>query len=351
MIRIGRRQTWWLIALATFALVGGLDAAGQLRPLANAAADARSRLLRHEVSSDIVIVGIDATSLQKLDRWPWPRRHHAELLKQLSVASPRRVFLDIDFSSASNDIDDAVFDSALARRRDFPVILPTFFQYASNADDHLIVSRPLPRFARSVELAGVNAAPGPDGLTRDWRNYWTLEGQRLASVIDPGRALPEEQPVAIDFSISPTSFTYVSYVDVLEGRVSRELFHDRHVYVGATALELNDLIAVPVYGSLPGIVVQALAAETVKHGPLRQVPAWGALVLLALWTALAARCCWRPWRASRSVASAPTACCWIAPRRCWSSCCCSWRPWCDRSRSRPGARFPMRSACDAVMPC
>jgi diguanylate cyclase (GGDEF)-like protein/PAS domain S-box-containing protein len=301
MIRIGRRQTWWLIALATFALVGGLDAAGQLRPLANAAADARSRLLRHEVSSDIVIVGIDATSLQKLDRWPWPRRHHAELLKQLSVASPRRVFLDIDFSSASNDIDDAVFDSALARRRDFPVILPTFFQYASNADDHLIVSRPLPRFARSVELAGVNAAPGPDGLTRDWRNYWTLEGQRLASVIDPGRALPEEQPVAIDFSISPTSFTYVSYVDVLEGRVSRELFHDRHVYVGATALELNDLIAVPVYGSLPGIVVQALAAETVKHGPLRQVPTWGALVLLALWTALAALLFDASWRRNARV--------------------------------------------------
>ena len=38
------------------------------------------------------------------------------------------------------------------------------------------------------------------------------------------------------------------------------------MFVGATALELGDMIAVPVYGKLPGIVVQALATETVNQG-------------------------------------------------------------------------------------
>jgi diguanylate cyclase (GGDEF)-like protein/PAS domain S-box-containing protein len=57
--------------------------------------------------------------------------------------------------------------------------------------------------------------------------------------------------------------------------------------VGATAVELNDMLSVPVYRSLPGIVVQALAAETVNQKPLRESPTWVSLALLAFWTALA----------------------------------------------------------------
>ena len=301
MTRIGRRGSWWLIAAATFLFVAALQATGALRALENAATDLRARLLRHEISSDIVIVGIDAASLQALPRWPWPRHHHAKLMEQLSVGNPQRVFLDIDFSSASGALDDAVFDAALARRRDFSVVLPTFFQYADSADRHLIVSRPLPRFARSVDVAGVNVELGPDGLTREWRNFWTLDGARTASVIDPARLLPEEQSVPIDFSISPSSFTYVSYVDVLEGRVSRELFNGKAVFVGARALELGDQIAVPVYGALPGVVVQALATETVKQGVPKQVPPWGTLLLLALWASLAALLFDASWRRNLAV--------------------------------------------------
>jgi CHASE2 domain-containing sensor protein len=302
MIGISRRRSWWLIALAAFLVVGALEAGGRLRPLENAASDTRARLLRHEVPSDIVIIGIDAASLQALEQWPWPRRHHARLMEQLAVANPQRVFLDIDFSAAAPlSLDDALFDAALARRRDYPVLLPTFFQFASNADEHRIVSKPLPRFARSVDLVGVNAAPGPDALTREWRNFWTLDGERMASIIDPERRLPEEQPVTIDFSISPTSFSYVSYADVLAGRVSRELFNGRSVFVGATALELNDQIAVPVYGSLPGIVLQALAAETVNLGAPKAVPTWGSLLLLAMWIALAALLFDSSWRRNLGV--------------------------------------------------
>src|SRR5689334_15916484 len=108
MIRLSRRNGWWLVALAIFALVGGLRALGALQPLENSFSDQRARWFAHEVRSDIVIVGIDAASLQSLDQWPWPRRHHAGLLDQLRRDSPRSVFLDIDFSSLSNSLDDAL---------------------------------------------------------------------------------------------------------------------------------------------------------------------------------------------------------------------------------------------------
>ena len=74
MTRFGRRHGWWLIALVALLVVSALDAGGQLRALENAAADARAGLLRHEVMSDIVVIGIDSRSIQALNNWPWPRR-------------------------------------------------------------------------------------------------------------------------------------------------------------------------------------------------------------------------------------------------------------------------------------
>src|SRR5882672_608188 len=138
----GRRHGGWLIALAVLALVCALRVSGQLQPFEDSAADARARLFSHEVHSDIVIVGIDAVSLAELDQFPWPRRYHGALLKKLASAAPQRVFLDIDFSSQSNALDDAMLESALARPRDFAVVLPTFSQYRSGTDDALSVRRP-----------------------------------------------------------------------------------------------------------------------------------------------------------------------------------------------------------------
>ncbi len=288
MIRLGRRHGWWLIALAAFALVAVLRAAHVLQPLENAAADLRARLRAHEVSSDIVIVGIDAASVAALDQWPWPRGHHAKLVEELARGAPASLFLDIDFSSPSDMLNDALLEAALLKPRDFPIMLPTYFQSASGTDASLVTANPLRRFARRTERVAVNAEAGADGLTRRWRNFRTLDGIRVPSIIDPHRVLDDELDVPIDFSISPSSFAYVSYVDVLEGRVPRTVFAGKTVFVGATAVELGDMLSVPVYRSLPGIVVQALAAETVNQGPLREPPAWVTIALLALWTALAA---------------------------------------------------------------
>ena len=242
-----------------------------------------------EVRSDIVIVGIDAASLAALDQWPWPRRHHAKLVGQLTHAAPASVFLDIDFSSQSNPLDDAVLEAALAQAARLPGgsadLLPERERHRRQrfrSASRCAASRAAPRAQSST------ASPGPMACTRHWRNFWTIEGDACASVIDPRRVLPDDQDVPIDFSISPASFTYVSYVDVLEGRVPRAVLADKTVFVGATAVELGDMLPVPVYRSLPGIVVQALAAETVNQGAPRALPDVGCR----------SRCsrCGRPWR-------------------------------------------------------
>jgi diguanylate cyclase (GGDEF)-like protein/PAS domain S-box-containing protein len=301
MIGASRHPRWWLIALAILFVVGVLDLCGQLAGLEKSASDLRARLLRHEVTSDIVIVDVDSNSAHALETWPWPRRHHAKLMEQLAASTPQRVFLDFDLSEASSPADDELLDVALARRRDFPVLLPTSTQFADHAGTRRIVSRPLPRFARSTDLVAVSGQPDSREPTREWRNYWTLSGERTASIIDPRRTLSGEQSITIDFSISPQSFTHVSYIDVLENRVSDEVFAGKTVFVGVTAPELGDLRAVPVYGHLPGIVVQALATETVNAGPLQQTPTWLSLLMLGAWTLLAAVLSGVTWKRNLAV--------------------------------------------------
>ncbi len=52
---------------------------------------------------------------------------------------------------------------------------------------------------------------------------------------------------------------------------------------------------------MPGIVVQALATETVNQGAPRRLPVWGSTALLALWTLLAALAFAGNWRRNLAV--------------------------------------------------
>ena len=287
---IGRAYRWPLVALTILAVTLLLRAAGFLAPFEHRAADARSRLLQREVPSDIVLVGIDAHSLADLRQWPWPRRYHARLLETIAAAEPRRVFVDVDFSAHTNAEDDGALESALAGFDRSQIVLPAFFQPDPVVAGKFIYTTPLERLRRHVTLGGVNFRPDDDGLIRSMAAKWSFGDQSVPSAVAllAGPEVAARGEVPIDYSISPASFTYVSYVDVLAGRVDPAALRDKTVMIGPTALELTDIKAVPVYQSLPGVLVQALAAQTLREGALRTTPWWVDLLTLAALTALAA---------------------------------------------------------------
>ena len=92
----------------------------------------------------------------------------------------------------------------------------------------------------------------------------------------------------IDFSIEPSTIPRISFVDVLEGTFDPSRAAGKRVLIGATAVELGDEVSVPRHRLLPGIVVQALVAETLlQHRAIRTVAGWpvallGALIALAV---------------------------------------------------------------------
>src|SRR6185503_14581034 len=116
------------------------------------------------------------------------------------------------------------------------------------------------------------------------RSSWQIDGETLKSIFAHETPLRAGTVVPIDFSIDEGSFGYVSFIDVVNGRVDPATLRGKTVFVGPTAIELGDIVTVPVYRALPGVVVQAFATQTVRDGAPRTLPLGFYAVCLALCT-------------------------------------------------------------------
>lgn len=251
----------------------------------------RAQLNPIPVSDEFVFVGLDAQSLQKVGQWPWPRSVHAEILTRLDQLGAREVAVDIDFSLASNEEQDAALEKALAEAQ-MSVIMPIFVQSASLHQDEteFLVSSPLPRFERHSWLAAVNVLADDDGRVRRFPLEFALEGENIPSMplMLSGVSKPEAESIRLNLSLQPESIKSISAIDVLEGRVEASDIVGKSVVYGAQAVELRDNFAVPGHGTLAGPIVQLLVAETLFQDLVpSDAPFWLYYIPLALIVAAA----------------------------------------------------------------
>lgn len=228
--------------------------------------DQRFKAQTREASGKLAIVEIDAKSLRALSTWPWARTRHAELIDALTAAGAERIAFDIDFSSPSTPENDAALAAAIARANG-RVILPAFGQRetTSHENTRTIASEPLPAFRDSALIGHVNIWP-LGSVARTVR-----AGVFFGEIYRPAMAaLVSDQIVQtlderyIDFSIDPHTIPRLSFSDVIAGTFDKEFIRGRTLIVGGTAIELGDRLPVPVFGVLPGVTVQALAAESMS---------------------------------------------------------------------------------------
>ena len=231
--------------------------------------DARFSLLQREARGDLVVVEIDPKSLQELQTWPWSRSVHARLTEQLRDAGARHIAFDIDFSSPSSTVGDQAFEEALAATGT-SVVLPIFQQFATSADGSMTVylSVPLKQFAEHTSLASINVRPEGDGLIRRMSVVETWGDVLIPSLAAflAGGSAAKSGTFYIDYGILPSTVPRLSYVDVLRGSFDPADVAGKSVIIGATAIELSDIVATPVSHALPGPLVHALSYESLVQG-------------------------------------------------------------------------------------
>lgn len=244
----------------------------------------------HSASGQLLIVEMDAASEAAIGRYPWPRANYGQLVDRLRQAGAAAITFDIDFSSTSNPSDDAAFAAALARSPGL-VALPAFAQDAGSGDSRQVDSLPIEALRPHVALASVSVTPDGDGVMRD-APLGTVSGgvpRPSLSAHIAGRSGTADARFPIDYAIKPGSIPRLSFSDVTGGRFDLARVRGRQIIVGATAVDMGDRYAVPRWGVIPGVVIQALAAETLFKGVPTRGGALPPLILAALLAILLVR--------------------------------------------------------------
>lgn len=282
MIRAVRRSS--VVILGSAAALG----AAMLVPMIGGPVDraidpVRFAAHRQVASGKVVVVEMDAASVAALRQWPWARRNHAAVVDALHRAGAASIVFDVDFSSPSNPTDDAMLAAALARA-DGSVALPTFAQTAGGDDARSLDSLPIAPFRSHAALASVSIAPDVDGLVRSMPlATLTADTPRpTLSAYIAGRSGAADRQFPINLAIDPATIPRLSFVDVRDGHFAADAVRGKNVLIGATAIEMGDRYAAPLWGVIPGVVVQALAAETLIQGVPVEGSAWAALALALL---------------------------------------------------------------------
>ncbi len=227
----------------------------------------RELLFPKAATGDIHIVEIDSRSIREMENWPWKRRIHGALVDQLREAEAKIVAFDVDFSSPSNPEDDQIFSEAL-NRAGGSAVLPTFRQLVSDTGTLFSENIPIQELRDNAFLGSVNVHPDADGTMRTFSMGTITDNvarPSLAALL-AGQSGSVNDHFRLSSAIDPDTVPRHSAMDIIQGRFNPADVKGKTLIVGATAIELGDRYAVDGRGVIPGVVVQALAAETLTQG-------------------------------------------------------------------------------------
>ena len=244
-----------------------------------------------DTAKKIVIVTIDDSSLEELGRFSsWPRSFHTKLLTTLSENGARIIIFDILFSETSPDDEEL----AAAIKKAGNVILPYAGTVKSGQTGEVETIGSLKIFEENALATGYAfMTPDNDGVVRTLPLIKPNGDQyepslalttiakylRRPQVFDSppdekflsmaGREIPlQDYGMLINYNDNSSSagFQTVSYASVLKKDVASDIFKDKIVIIGVTALGFGDRYWTPIGRALSGVEIHAQAMNTILSG-------------------------------------------------------------------------------------
>ena len=114
------------------------------------------------------------------------------------------------------------------------------------------------------------------------------EGGRPASLVVGGKTIPTDAMGRIllrDHNLT-NRYPRISAVDVLQGRTDPNLFKNRMVLVGTTAVGLHDEATTALNPRIPGVIIHAAVAENLITGDTLSRPFWASGLEICLLLAM-----------------------------------------------------------------
>ena len=239
----------------------------------------------------LAVIAIDEASLRKLGRFPFSRDRYTKLLQALSPSRPAAVGLDIIFAEPSandSELADAIRASGnviLAKAFDdkgklIPIV--SILDEAAASRGHIWHRVDTDGISRQAALE-VKGLPSLGVAMLQLYNT-DNPNQLKQSLIPPNQNKEEFQQVWLNWPGKTQSLPTYSFVDVLEGKVSKDAFTDKFVLVGITATGFDPLVTpLNQIPATSGVYLHAAAIDNLLNNRLLQpLPDWKTAILLLL---------------------------------------------------------------------
>ncbi len=279
---------------------------------------------------DIIFVAIDEPSVNRYGRWPWKRKYVAQGLEHLKGA--KVVLLDMIFSEPTSPEEDSLLGDAIVAQQNS---VCGFFlrhqstQMISALQEELLYDSALDLLQSQVlqekEPAFVHALHAEINIERIlssctmsgtfstlrasdqlFRSYpiafyygdhlypsLAVQGLRLylnedilrvddhhVAIGEHRIALDEKGFVRLNY-YEPSQYQTVSFIDLIDGKVSQEQVENKIVIVGITDVGVGDIRATPM-GAMSGPLLHYTFISNVLSGHLIKEPRNVTLILLLL---------------------------------------------------------------------
>ncbi|MGH9460769.1 MAG: CHASE2 domain-containing protein, partial [Vicinamibacteria bacterium] len=266
-------------------------------------------------TSEIVIIGIDPTSLESIGNWPWPRMFHAEVIRKAARDGAKVIGIDIGFIEPDRDSpqNDMELQQAVAEAGN--VILPILIEPRRSGESvGLAWARNLPELERAALGAGhVHIDSSDDGIVRevllssnlgDQRSWgWSIEvlrayldlphesirsvgGNRLAvgDIEIPVKMAPRSAEASADRILADYAmnigwvggrgaFPRIAADTVIDGAFPDGYFRGKIVLYGMYSPGFDEFTTPFSHGPVPGVEVQASIIHTIlKETFIRSAP-------------------------------------------------------------------------------
>jgi len=226
---------------------------------------------------DIVIIGVDEASLTALHQWPWPRSIHARLIRVLEKDPPKALIFDILFIEPFTT--DAKGDAALvSATQDNPWVIHSLF-FEMQDDQIVSVRLPFSKLLNAAAHVGsVNAMIDEDGTLRRAMPQMKVAGQTVSLLSVEAASLYQKMPLVelvqklpldpkgrllVNFVGKDYSYPYLSYADILSGKIPASYLKDKIVLVGASATGTFDHYPTPTSKFMPGVEFHANVIDNI----------------------------------------------------------------------------------------
>src|SRR3954462_6723038 len=254
--------------------------------------------------SDLVVVGVDAETLQDLNlQWPYPRRLHGQVIDRLREDGAKVIAFDVvsaepskeklklcPFFGAAFQPNDCALATAAAKAKN---VIFSATEVRKKGEVKLFGAsskQVLPVLKAHAGYTGI--ADDVDGSERRFLyEFSDLPSFAVAAVQnESGKKIARSDfrdagTAWIDFYGPPGTIPEVPYSKVLRGQTPPGYFRGKTVVVGATDATLKDVFHTSTSGDelMSGPEVQASAIGTVRRGnPLREASDFVDVLLIVL---------------------------------------------------------------------